>query len=91
MMSILRILAAGLVLVFYLPVISGVAQAIVDAAGWSPGTLTAWWKEVGTVAAETIGLSATSKETLFTAWGLAALLTVVGHTLISITTTWVHR
>ena len=91
MMSILRILAACAVLVFYLPVISGVALAIVDAAGWSPGALTTWWKQVGNVAAEAVGLSTTYKENMFTIWGLAALLSVIGHTLLSISRAWVNR
>src|SRR5262245_60324987 len=91
MMSILRILAACAVLVFYLPVISGIALAIVDAAGWSPGALTIWWKQAGSVAADAIGLSTTNKETMFTLWGLAALLAVVGHTLLSISRAWMYR
>jgi hypothetical protein len=87
----LRLLAAAAVLVFYLPVISGVALAIVDAAGWSPGALTIWWKHIGNVIAEGAGLSATYKENMFTIWGIAALVSVIGHTLISIARTWIHR
>jgi ABC-type uncharacterized transport system YnjBCD permease subunit len=85
MMTLLRLLVACAVLVFYLPVISGVALAIIDAAGWLPGALAGWWKHIGDVIAEGIGLSAGSKESMFTIWGLAALLTVIGHTLLSIT------
>jgi ABC-type uncharacterized transport system YnjBCD permease subunit len=84
MRVILRLLVAGAVLVFYLPVISGVALAIVDASGWSPGALTTWWKSIGDMIAEAFGLSASFKENMFTIWGLAALLSVIGHTLISI-------
>jgi ABC-type uncharacterized transport system YnjBCD permease subunit len=84
MRVILRLLVAGAVLVFYLPVISGVALAIVDASGWSPGALTTWWKYIGDMIAEGVGLSASIKENMFTIWGLAALLSVVGHTLVSI-------
>ena len=84
-MAILRLLMALVVLVFYLPVISGVALAIIDAAGWLPGALASWWKELGDMIAEGIGLSAGYKESMFTIWGLAALLTVIGHTLLSIT------
>jgi hypothetical protein len=85
MLVVLRLLIAVLVLVFYLPVISGVALAIVDASGWSLGALTSLWKSVGNVVAEVVGLSASFKEDMFTIWGIAALLSVVGHTLISIT------
>ena len=85
MLVIFRLLVAGAVLVFYLPVISGVALAIVDASGWSPGALTSWWKTVGDMIAEGVGLSASFKENMFTIWGIAALLSVIGHTLISIT------
>ena len=91
MMSILRILVACAVLVFYLPVISGIALAIVDAAGWSAGALTTWWRLAGNVVADGIGLSATYKETMLTIWGLAALLAVGGHTLLSISLAWVYR
>jgi hypothetical protein len=86
MLVVLRLLFAGAVLVFYLPVISGVALAIVDASGWSPGTLTSWWKSIGDMIAEALGLSASSKENMFTIWGIAALLSVIGHTLLSIVT-----
>ena len=84
MRVVLRLLVAGAVLVFFLPVISGVALAIVDASGWSPGALTTWWKSVGDMIAEGFGLSASFKENMFTIWGLAALLSVIGHTLLSI-------
>jgi ABC-type uncharacterized transport system YnjBCD permease subunit len=84
MRVILRLLVAGAILVFYLPVISGVALAIVDASGWSPGALTGWWKYAGNMIAEGVGLSASVKESMFTIWGLAALLSVIGHTLLSI-------
>jgi len=84
-MTIIRLLVAFAVLVFYLPVISGVALAIIDAAGWLPGALASWWKSIGDVIAEGIGLSAPYKESMFTIWGLAALFAVIGHTLLSIT------
>jgi ABC-type uncharacterized transport system YnjBCD permease subunit len=85
MLTILRLLVACLILVFYLPVISGVALAILDAAGWLPGALASWWKYAGDMIAEGVGLSASYKQSMFTIWGLAALLTVIGHTLLSIT------
>jgi hypothetical protein len=91
MLIFLRLLAASVVLVFYLPVISGVALAIVDATGWSPGALTIWWKHVGNVIAEGAGLSTTYKENMFTIWGIAALLSVIGHTMVSIGRAWVRR
>jgi hypothetical protein len=91
MLIILRLLVAAAVLVFYLPVISGVALAIVDAAGWLPGTLTGWWKYVGDTIAEGAGLSASYKGNMFTLWGIAALLSVIGHTLLSISRAWIHR
>jgi hypothetical protein len=84
MRVVFRLLVAGAVLVFYLPVISGVALAIVDASGWSPGALTGWWKYAGNMIADGVGLSASVKENMFTIWGLAALLSVIGHTLLSI-------
>ena len=84
-MTLLRLLIACAILVFYLPVISGVALAIIDAAGWLPGALANWWKYIGDMIADGIGLSAGYKESMFTIWGLAALLTVIGHTLLSIT------
>jgi ABC-type uncharacterized transport system YnjBCD permease subunit len=84
MLVIFRLLVIAVVLVFYLPVISGVALAIVDASGWSPGALTGWWKYVGDMIADNAGLSATFKENMFTIWGIAALLSVIGHTLVSI-------
>ena len=84
MLVVLRLLVAAVILVFYLPVISGVALAIIDAAGWLPGTLTNWWKDIGDMIAEALGLSASSKENMFTIWGIAALLSVIGHTLLSI-------
>jgi len=40
MRFIFRVLAASVVLVFYLPAISGVMLAIADATGGVPGTLT---------------------------------------------------
>jgi ABC-type uncharacterized transport system YnjBCD permease subunit len=85
MLVVLRLLVAAVVLVFYLPVISGVAFAIIDAAGWLPGTLTNWWKDIGDVIADGAGLSAGYKQNMYTIWGIAALLTVIGHTLLSIT------
>jgi hypothetical protein len=84
MLVILRLLVAGAVLVFYLPVISGVALAIVDASGWSAGTLTGWWKSIGNMIADVFTLSASFKENMFTIWGIAALLSIIGHTLVSI-------
>jgi len=84
MLTILRLLVACVILVFYLPVISGVALAIIDAAGWLPGALTSWWKSIGDMIAEGVGLSAGYKENMFTIWGIAALLSVIGHTLLSI-------
>jgi|SRR5262249_21452986 len=84
MLVVLRLLIACVVLVFYLPVISGVALAIIDAAGWLPGTLTNWWKDIGDMIAEGAGLSASYKANMFTLWGIAALLTVIGHTLFSL-------
>ena len=84
MRVVLRLLVAGAVLVFFLPVISGVALAIVDASGWSPGALTTWWKSIGDMIADGLGLSASFKENMFTIWGLAAMLSVIGHTLLSI-------
>jgi ABC-type uncharacterized transport system YnjBCD permease subunit len=84
MRVVFRLLVAGAVLVFYLPVISGVALAIVDASGWSPGVLTSWWKSIGDMIAEGLGLSASFKENMFTIWGIAALLSIIGHTLVSI-------
>jgi ABC-type uncharacterized transport system YnjBCD permease subunit len=84
MLTILRLLVAGAILVFYLPVISGVALAIIDAAGWLPGALANWWKSIGDMIAEGVGLSASYKQSMFTIWGIAALLSVIGHTLISI-------
>jgi hypothetical protein len=88
MLVVFRLLLAGAVLVFYLPVISGVALAIVDASGWSAGVLTGWWKSIGNMIAEGIGLSASVKENMFTIWGLAALLSVIGHTLLSTARAW---
>jgi hypothetical protein len=84
MLVVLRLLVAAAVLVFFLPVISGVALAIVDASGWSLGALTSWWKSVGDIIADGAGLSASFKENMFTIWGIAALLSVIGHTLLSI-------
>jgi hypothetical protein len=84
MLVVLRLLFAAAVLVFFLPVISGVALAIVDASGWSLGALTGWWKSVGGIIADGAGLSASFKENMFTIWGIAALLSVIGHTLLSI-------
>jgi len=84
MLTILRLLVACVILVFYLPVISGVALAIIDAAGWLPGALTSWWKSIGDMIAEGVGLSASYKESMFTIWGIAALLSVIGHTLLSV-------
>ena len=84
MLVFLRLLVAAVVLVFYLPVISGVALAIIDAAGWLPGTLTSWWKDIGDVIAVGAGLSAGYKQNMFTIWGIAALLAVIGHTLLSV-------
>jgi len=84
MLVVLRLLIAWAVLVFYLPVISGVALAIIDAAGWLPGTLTNWWKDIGDMIAEGAGLSASYKANMFTLWGIAALLAVIGHTLFSL-------
>ena len=84
MLVVLRLLVLGAVLVFYLPVISGVALAIVDASGWSLGTFTGWWKSIGGTIADGVGLSASFKENMFTIWGIAALLTIIGHTLVSI-------
>jgi hypothetical protein len=84
MVVILRVLIACAILVFYLPVISGVALAINDAAGWLPGTLTGWWKDVGDVIAHGLGLPPGYKNSLFSLWGIAALLTVIGHALISL-------
>ena len=60
MLIILRLLVAAVVLVFYLPVISGVAFAIIDAAGWLPGTLTNWWKDIGDMIAEVLDALARS-------------------------------
>ena len=84
MLVVLRLLVAAVVLVFYLPVISGVALAIIDAAGWLPGTLTGWWKSIGDAIADGAGLSASYKQDMFTIWGIAALLSVIGHTLLSV-------
>jgi ABC-type uncharacterized transport system YnjBCD permease subunit len=84
MLVFLRLLVAAVVLVFYLPVISGVALAIIDAAGWLPGTLTSWWKDIGDVIADGAGLSAGYRQNMFTIWGIAALLAVIGHTLLSV-------
>jgi len=84
MLVILRLLILGAVLVFYLPVISGVALAIVDASGWSIGALTGWWKLIGDMIADGLGLSASAKGNMFTIWGIAALLSIIGHTLVSI-------
>jgi hypothetical protein len=91
MRFIFRVLAAAVVLVFYLPVISGVMLAIADATGGLPGTLTGWWKYIGDVIAERAGFSARYKENMFTIWGIAALLSVIGHTLLSISRAWMHR
>jgi hypothetical protein len=85
MLVILRLLIACAILVFYLPLISGVALAIVDAAGWLPGTLANWWKDVGGIIADSAGLAASYKANMFTLWGIAALFTVIGHTLLSLT------
>jgi hypothetical protein len=63
MRFIFRVLAASVVLVFYLPVISGVTLAIADATGGLPGTLTGWWKYIGDVIAESAGFSASYKRT----------------------------
>jgi ABC-type uncharacterized transport system YnjBCD permease subunit len=87
MLVILRLLIACAILVFYLPIISGVALAIIDAAGWLPGTLTNWWKDIGDMIAEGAGLPASYKGNMFTLWGIAALLTVIGHTLLSLSQT----
>ena len=84
MLIILRLLVAAVILLFYLPVISGVAFAIIDAAGWLPGTLTGWWKSIGDAIADGAGLSASYKQDMFTIWGIAALLSVIGHTLLSV-------
>ncbi|MEH2626341.1 hypothetical protein V1292_004396 [Bradyrhizobium sp. AZCC 1719] len=75
-----RVLAASGVLVFYLPVISGVTLAIADATGGLPGTLTGWWKYIGDVIAEGAGFSASYKENMFTIWGIAALQCHRSHT-----------
>ena len=83
-MLVVRLLVAAVRLVFYLPVISGVALAIIDAAGWLPGTLTNWWKDIGDMIAEGAGLSAGYRQNMFTIWGIAALLSVIGHTLLSV-------
>lgn len=91
MRFIFRVLASAVVLVFYLPVISGVMLSIADATGGSPGTLTAWWKYTGDVIAEGAGFSASYKDNMFTIWGIAALLSVIGHTLLSISRAWIHR
>jgi hypothetical protein len=60
-----------------------------------PGTLTGWWKYIGDVIAERAGFSARYKENMFTIWGIiwgiAALLSVIGHTLLSISRAWMHR
>jgi ABC-type uncharacterized transport system YnjBCD permease subunit len=85
MLVILRLLIACAILVFYLPLISGVALAIVDAAGWLPGTLANWWKDVGGIIADSAGLPASYKANMLTLWGIATLLTVIGHTLLSLT------
>jgi len=84
MLVILRLLVLVAVLVFYLPLISGVALAIVDASGWLPGALTSWWKSIGDMIADGLGLSASFKGNMFTIWGIAALLSIIGHTLVSI-------
>jgi hypothetical protein len=84
MLVVLRLLVLVAVLLFYLPVISGVALAIVDASGWSIGALTGWWKSIGGMIADGLGLSASFKENMFTIWGIAALLGIIGHTLVSI-------
>jgi hypothetical protein len=84
MLVILRLLIAGLVLLFYLPVISGVALAIVDASGWTAGALSSLWKYTGELLSEALGFSTSFKEDLFIVWGLAALLSVIGHALLSI-------
>jgi ABC-type uncharacterized transport system YnjBCD permease subunit len=84
MLVILRLLIACAILVFYLPLISGVALAIIDAAGWLPGTLTNWWKDIGDMIADSAGLPGSYKANMFTLWGTAALLTVIGHTLLSL-------
>jgi hypothetical protein len=34
--------------------------------------------------ADGLGLSASFKENMFTIWGIAALLSIIGHTLVSI-------
>ena len=86
----IRVLAASVVLVFYLAVISGVTLAIADATGGLPGTLTGWWKYIGDVI-EGAGFSASYKEKMFTIWGIAALLSVIGHTLLSISRASMHR
>lgn len=91
MRFIFRVLAAAVVLVFHLPVISGVTLAIADATGGLPGALTGWWKYIGDVIAEGAGFSASYKENMFTIWGIAALLSVIGHTLLSISRAWMHR
>jgi len=84
MLVILRLLVLGAVLVFYLPVISGVGLAVVDASGWSPGPLSGWWKSIGSMIADVLGLSTSFKENMFAIWGIAALLSIIGHTLVSI-------
>jgi hypothetical protein len=90
MRFIFRVLAAAVVLLFYLPVISGGTLAIADATGGLPGTLTGWWKYIGDVIAEGAGF-ASHKENMFTIWGIAALLSVISHTLLSVSRAWMHR
>jgi len=41
-------------------------------------------KSIGDMIAEGLGLSASFKENMFTIWGLAAMLSVIGHTLLSL-------
>jgi hypothetical protein len=49
-----------------------------------PGAYTGWWKYIGDMIAEGAGLSASYKENMFTIWGIAAPLSVIGHTLLSV-------
>ena len=86
MLALLRLLAAVILLFFYLPLLSGVSAAITDADGTNVLDLAFLWKYVGTMIADFFQLTPDGRIFLFVAWGALALVTVVGHLLLTIFT-----
>jgi ABC-type spermidine/putrescine transport system permease subunit II len=84
MLALLRLLAAVILLFFYLPLLSGVSAAINDAVGTNPFDLAYLWKHVGTMIADYFQLTPDGRIYLFAAWGGLALVTVVGHLLLTL-------